>query len=125
MIKSNPEEFKKLETNPNESPFVMLNLLKFKSPGGAAAYNRYTKEASVFLKKVGGKVLYMGKANEMLNGEERWDFVLLVQYPSRKAFIQMINNPDYLKTHELRVEGTERAVLYVTDPVKIKDSAGK
>lgn len=120
VIKSNPEEFKKLAKNPVETPVVMLNLLKLNPQGGAGAYSRYTKEAGAFVEKVGGKVLYLGKANELLNGTETWDFVMLVQYPSRKAFLQMINDPEYLKVHENREKGLERAVLYATDAVKFK-----
>lgn len=123
MIKSNDEAFRSLAKNTREEPVVMLNLLKLKTQGGAAAYSRYTKEAGAFVEGVGGKVLYLGKANELLNGMETWDFVMLVQYPSRKAFIRMINNPEYLKIHEYREEALERAVLYATDPVKFRDLA--
>jgi len=121
MIKSNPDEFKRLARNPQENPVVMLNLLKFKGAEGQASYARYAKEAGQFVTAVGGKVLYLGKPDELLNGEERWDLLMLVQYPSRKAFIQMINNPDYLKTHQFREEGVEQAVLYATDPIKFKE----
>jgi hypothetical protein len=57
---------------------------------------------------------------ELLNGTEDWDIVMLVQYPSRKAFLKMANNPDYLKVHGFREEELEQAVLYATDPVKFK-----
>jgi uncharacterized protein (DUF1330 family) len=123
-IKSNDEEFRRFEKNSNQGPVVMLNLLKFK-PGGAADYVSYTKVAGRAVVDVGGKVLYMGKANELLNGDEAWDYVILIQYPSRKAFLQMINNPEYLKAHEYRLKACERAVLYATDPVKSIDPAGK
>ena len=119
-IQSNEDQFKRLDQNKNEEPFVMLNLLKFKKEGGKEAYFRYIKESGPFVEGVGAKVLYFGKANELLNGTEDWDIVMLVQYPSRKAFLQMANNPDYLKIHEYRAEALERAVLYATDPVKFK-----
>jgi hypothetical protein len=40
----------------------------------------------------------MGDAQLTLIGpsEESWDDVLLVEYPSRKAFIAMTSNPEYL-----------------------------
>jgi uncharacterized protein (DUF1330 family) len=120
-IKSNPDEFRKLAKNPGEGPVVMLNLLKFKGAEGQASYVRYTKEAGKFVDGVGGKVLYLGKPGELLNGEETWDLLMLVQYPSRKAFLSMANNPDYLKTHHFREEGLERAVLYATDPIQFKE----
>lgn len=121
MITSNPDEFNKLAANPGEGPVVMLNLLAFRGAQGQASYSRYTKEAGKFVEGVGGKVLYLGRPNELLNGEERWDLLMLVQYPSRQAFLSMINNPEYLKTHRFREEGVDRAVLYATDPIKFKE----
>ncbi len=120
-IQHNPDQFQALADNRNDAPFVMLNLLKFKAEGGREAYLRYIKESGPFVAGVGAKVLYFGKANELLNGTETWDIVMLVQYPSRKAFLQMANNPDYLKVHEYRAEALERAVLYATDPATYKD----
>jgi uncharacterized protein (DUF1330 family) len=99
----------------------MLNLLKFKKEGGREAYLRYIKESGPFVQGVGAKVLYFGKAKELLNGTETWDIVMLVQYPSRKAFLKMANDPDYLKVHEFREQALERAVLYATDPVHFKE----
>lgn len=119
-IESNEDQFKRLAENKNDEPFVMLNLLKFKKDGGKEAYFRYIKESGPFVESVGAKVLYFGKANELLNGTQDWDIVMLVQYPSRKAFLRMANNPDYLKVHEFREAALERAVLYATDPVKFK-----
>jgi len=119
-IESNEDQFKRLAENKNDEPFVMLNLLKFKKDGGKEAYFRYIKESGPFVESVGAKVLYFGKANELLNGTQDWDIVMLVQYPSRKAFLRMANNPDYLKVHEFREAALEQAVLYATDPVKFK-----
>jgi uncharacterized protein (DUF1330 family) len=119
-IMSNEDQFQVLADNTNEEPFVMLNLLKFKKEGGREAYFRYIKESGPFVEGVGAKMLYFGKAKELPNGTEDWDILMLVQYPSRKAFLKMANNPDYLKVHELRKEALERAVLYATDPVKFK-----
>jgi uncharacterized protein (DUF1330 family) len=120
-IKSNKDQFQEMAASANEEPFVMLNLLKFKKEEGREAYFRYIKESGTFVEGVGAKVLYFGKAKELLNGIETWDIVMLVQYPSRKAFLKMANNPDYLKVHEFREEALERAVLYATDPIKFKD----
>jgi hypothetical protein len=41
--------------------------------------------------------------------------VLLVRYPSRKAFIGMITNPGYQKEHEHRAAGVEEARLILSD----------
>jgi uncharacterized protein (DUF1330 family) len=120
-IRHNQDQFQALADSPNDAPFVMLNLLKFKKQGGREAYLRYIAQAGPFVESVGAKVIYFGKANELLNGTETWDVVMLVHYPSRKAFLQMANNPDYLKVHAHREEALERAVLYATDPAGYKD----
>ena len=121
-IQSNPDQFKALAAaaDSNENPFVMLNLLKFKKEGGRESYLRYIKASGPFVAGVGAKVLYFGKANELLNGTETWDVVMLVEYPSRKAFLEMANNPDYLKVHQYREDALERAALYATDPATYK-----
>jgi uncharacterized protein (DUF1330 family) len=119
-IENNKDQFQELAANVNEEPFVMLNLLKFKKEGGREAYFRYIKESGPFVEAVGAKVIYFGKPKELLQGKEDWNLLMLVQYPSRKAFLKMATNPDYLKVHEFRVEAVERAVLYATDPVKFK-----
>lgn len=124
-IISNNDQFKKIAASTNEEPFVMLNLLKFKKEGGREAYFRYIAESEPYVKGVGAEVLYFGKANELLNGTETWDIVMLVKYPSRKAFLQMANNPDYLKVHEHREQALERAVLYATDPIGFKEIVRK
>lgn len=124
-IQSNQDQFDALAENTNQNPFVMLNLLKFKNKEGRKAYLRYIAESGPFVKGVGAKVIYFGKANELVYGSETWDILMLVQYPSRKAFLEMANNPDYLKVHELREEALERAVLYATDPAEYQDILSK
>ena len=123
-ITSNPEQFKTLSTNPNHEPFVMLNLLKFKNKDGEQLYARYMREAAPFVRDVGAKVIYLGVPRELLNGEERWDLLMLVEYPSRQAFLKMTSDPDYLKVHQFREQALERAVLYATDPVRARALAG-
>ncbi len=119
-IESNQDQFKKLAASSSEEAFVMLNLLKFKKEGGRESYFQYIKESGPYVEAVGAKVIYFGIPNELLQGKEDWDVLMLVQYPSRKAFLQMTSDPGYLKAHEHRVDAVERAVLYATDPVKFK-----
>jgi uncharacterized protein (DUF1330 family) len=120
-VNMNVDQFKELLKNSNGGPVVMLNLLKFKARGGAASYARYAKEADKFVAGVGGKMIYLGKANELLNGNETWDVVMLVRYPSRKAFLKMANDPEYLKIHKYREEALEHAVLYATDEMGFRE----
>jgi uncharacterized protein (DUF1330 family) len=119
--KINIEQFKELFKNPNDKPFVMLNLLKFKKEGGRKSYARYLMEANRFVEEVGGKLLLFSQPKELLTGTETWDLLMLVQYPSRKSFLAMANNPEYLKIHSFREEALESAVLYATDEITPRD----
>lgn len=114
-IQSNLDQFEKLRQSQNEGPFTMLNLLKFKE-GGKTLYGQYLKGAYKFMKAIGGRLVFSGRPNELLNGNEDWDYIMLIEYPSRRAFLKMIDDPEYLKVHELREESVERAVLYAIDP---------
>lgn len=94
----------------DDEPVVMLNLLRFRdhasyaegSPhapcSGREAYARYGAVAVRHVQAVGGKPVWMGDAQLTLIGpaDEPWDEVLLVEYPSRKAFLTMASNPEYL-----------------------------
>jgi uncharacterized protein (DUF1330 family) len=117
----NAEQFKKLFKNSNEGPVVMLNLLKFKPEGGLASYGRYAMEVQKFMTEVGARMIFLSKAGELLIGHETWDVVMLVKYPSRKAFLKMTTNPGYLEIHKYREAAIERSVLYATDEMNARE----
>jgi uncharacterized protein (DUF1330 family) len=99
-------------------PVVMLNLLRFRD-GGRESYERYaTALETTFLPKYGAEVLYAGDGSTSLVAEsgQDWDAVLLVRYPSRSAFSQMVADPDYHEVTGLRTEALQEAVLQATVP---------
>jgi len=110
----------------------MLNLLKFKesagdgSGSGAEAYGRYGDAVVEMLEARGGKVLWSGRGEQILIGDpaEDWDAVLLVQYPSRQAFIEMVTTPAYDDAHEHREQGLERTVIVACSPGLDRIGAG-
>jgi uncharacterized protein (DUF1330 family) len=94
---------------------VMLNLLRFR-PEGRPSYESYAREIVPFLDAVGAHVVYLGDCSTALVAPEshRWDAVLLVHYPSRRAFSEMVANPDYQRITRLRTEALSDAVLQAT-----------
>ncbi len=95
-------------TTPDEKPIVMLNLLRFREQAdygeggrsgvsGQHAYATYSKAVMPLLFEVGGQPLWMGKARAgvIVPEGESWDEVLLVHYPSRRAFVRMVRSPAY------------------------------
>lgn len=92
---------------PEDGPFVMVNLLKFKPKAeyedgsdahlsGREAYGRYGEAVSKLVEELGGKVFYSGAVTGLLLGEveELWDMVALAQYPSLAAFQKMALSPE-------------------------------
>jgi uncharacterized protein (DUF1330 family) len=116
-IVPNDKALRSLASNPDEGKVVMLNLLKFKGEEGAKAYYHYIQNVSKILEELGASVVYAGKATELLVGDETWDAIILVEYPSRKVFVEMVNSPEYKKVHVDREQGLERTVLYATSPM--------
>jgi uncharacterized protein (DUF1330 family) len=105
-------------------PVVMLNLLKYRPDGGAEGYASYATAIQPFLDKVGAKLLYIGDTSTVLVGPEEhdWDCLLLVRYPSRAAFSEMVADPDYQAITGLRTEALSNAVLQATVPWTSADS---
>jgi uncharacterized protein (DUF1330 family) len=71
-----------------------------------------------FLTGVGATVLFAGDCSTRLvapDGHD-WDALLVVRYPSREAFLQMVTDPDYQVITRMRTEGLEAAVLQATQP---------
>ncbi len=114
----NNDELQKMMQQPDDNPVVMLNLLKFKTEtvngeSGKAVYQQYMKQAAPLLAKVGGRLVWKGTVeNYIVAGEsDRWDQVLLVEYPSRAAFLALVNMPAFQAIQALRSEALEDTVL--------------
>jgi uncharacterized protein (DUF1330 family) len=98
---------------------VMLNLLKFK-PGGEQRYlEGYASVAVPMIERCGGRILYAGRLAERAHDDDapEWDALILVEYPDRQAFIDMVNDPAYRVAHTHRAEAVQRALLRATDPI--------
>lgn len=120
-ITPNVEQFKALAqaAAKDNGPVVMLNLLKFKQGGGAREYGRYGDAARGMVERLGGRVIYVGRCDQVLIGDDAdgWDAIAVVEYPSRQAFIDMVARPDYQQAHEHREAGLERTALIATTPM--------
>ncbi len=106
-----------LAARPADAPVVMVNLLKFHADGGRESYARYAQEVVPHLQRVGGTVRYAGSAPTQVIGDGEkpwWDAILVVEYPSPAAFIDMVTNEDYLKIHDYRAAALDRGDLIAT-----------
>lgn len=95
---------KMAEGDPNES-VVMLNLLNYRDVAlegfgvdglsGRDAYGAYGKAFAELNPRFGGEPIWMGRALNTIIGDEDWDVVILVRYPTRQHFLDMMDDPDY------------------------------
>ena len=103
-----------------DRPIYMVNLLKFKDKAtypdkretnltGEEAYAIYGQEVRKHLEKVGAKPIFSGKVSRLMLGEveDLWDVVAIAMYPNRKAMLDMISDPEYIKSAQHRVAGLE------------------
>ena len=92
---------------PEDGPFVMVNLLKFKPKAqyadgsepdlaGAEAYMRYGRAVAQLVEALGGRIHYSGAVTGLMIGavDELWDAVALAEYPSLAAFKAMALSPE-------------------------------
>ena len=116
-LEPTPEQLEALAARPADAPVVMINLLQFRAEGGRENYLRYTQEVPPHLQRVGGAVRYVGGAPGVVIGEGEkpwWDAIIVVEYPSPAAFLDMVSNEEYLKVHEYRAAGLDRGDLIAT-----------
>lgn len=99
-----------------DAPVVMLNLLRFKPDGGRQRYEEYGAAVAPLLAKVGGRIVQAGAPAPALIGEDSWDLVALVEYPSRGAFLEMIGSSEYQAIGHLRTEALLKGELHPMDP---------
>ena len=109
-----------LEGTDEDGPFIMVNLLKFKPGGGAKQYRKYGEAMSRLIPKIGGKFIYNGRVIKKFVGEKDWHAVALVQYPSRKAFYDMLHSAEYQAIHPFREDGLEKTRVYATLPLTVE-----
>lgn len=111
-----PEQFAALAARPRDVPVVMVNLLKFK-PGGFEHYLQYGRELGPHLQRAGATIRYAGGDPGVVIGDgdrPSWDAIVIVEYPSPSAFIDMVTSDEYAKIHEHRAAALEYGGLIAT-----------
>lgn len=102
---------------PADQPLVMVNLLQFRQPDGLAHFQRYARGVGEQLAAVGARPLYGGTARAVVIGDSPrpwWDAILVVEYPSPAAFLQMVGEEAYGEVHVHRAATLERTELIAT-----------
>ena len=122
-LEPTPEQFEALAARPPDEPVGMVNLLQF-NDGGRTSYLRYARETGPHLQRVGGTVRYAGTSPSQIIGDSEkpwWDAIIVVEYPSPAAFLDMVTNEEYLKIHEYRANALDRGDLIATSTWTMAD----
>jgi uncharacterized protein (DUF1330 family) len=110
-------------------PIAMLNLLKFRDEAayedgrpsglsGAEAYQLYANAFREIMEPRGVRVLYSGGVRGLLIGEgdDLWDAVAIIQYPSTAIMLEMLRDEDYQRAQQHRAAGLEGQLLIECGP---------
>ena len=92
----------------DDGPVYMTNLFKFREHAeyqdgretdltGIEAYQLYGAQTSKQVAAIGGRVLHSSQIIGLIVGdvEELWDAVAIVEYPSIKAFMNMVDSDEW------------------------------
>jgi uncharacterized protein (DUF1330 family) len=111
------EQFQRLLADDDGRPVVMLNLLRFKpvadepdeGSSGEEAYRRYAEAMVPFVESKGGRVIWTGRVTSQVigRGGEEFHTIALVEYPSRKAFVEIAMDPFVAEIGRHRSAGLE------------------
>jgi uncharacterized protein (DUF1330 family) len=114
-----------LKDLPDDGPVTMVNLMRFRersvdgNGSGWDAYLRYSALAIKLIKAQGGTIIWTGEAQVVALGvpeAHRWDYVALVRYPSRAAFIEMMTSAEYGVANVERENGcADHAIVAVRE----------
>jgi uncharacterized protein (DUF1330 family) len=118
------EQLEALLASPEQGPVVMLNLLRFKARAsapdegltGQEAYQRYATAMRGIVEGRGGRFLWMGRVDEQVIGEGAEGFAMaaLVEYPSRRVFVEIATSPEVNAIGVHRAAGLEGQWLIAT-----------
>ena len=119
-----PRQIEELMKGPDDSPVVMVNLLSFKERAdganagvdGVDAYMRYAENMRKFVESKGGRFIWSGRVDSMVIGESETDFsvIALVEYPNRKAFIEIATSAHVREIGKDRADGLAGQWLIAT-----------
>jgi len=119
LARVNPSKasLQQLAEQPDDTPVIMLNLLRFRPRGDATIYSMYGREAAPEVEKVGSFVGYYGAViadlDPALGFDASYDAVVMPVYHRRGSYLQLQHSSIYQLVIPYRSAGTSRRTLYV------------
>ena len=109
-----PEQLAAIAADTRDGAVVMLNLVKYLQPDGRDEYLVYSRGFIPLLKRCGGTILWAGDVTGVALGDDDaddWDYAVLVQYPDRQAFVDVMTSDEYAAINVHRRAGLSRHVI--------------
>lgn len=130
-----PDQFRAFRDDPHPGPIAQVNLLKYRvraeyaehdpefgsDEPGSVAYRRYADAFAAAAESVGATCLLVGDVERYFIGNGDWDGVLVMHFPNRAAFIEMLNHPEYRSMSRHRDAGLLCQELLTTRPAPPAD----
>ena len=134
MATTEPTEtqLREITETDQESSFDMINLIKYRPTAiyesaadnaigrsGREAYQEYGLVAFPTISGMGGSLVYKGTCDHQFVGDEsqNYDDLIIVRYPSRRAYLEMFNSTEYQEAIKHRKAGLEYRVLHESTPL--------
>lgn len=108
LAPSSPEQLAQFAEPGPDGPIYMVNLLKFKERAeyadgretdltGAQAYAIYGAAVVALVAEHGGRPVFAGDVNWLMLGQadDLWDQIAIVEYPNRRALMEMAMSDAY------------------------------
>ena len=118
LARVNPSKvaLQQLADQPDDTPIIMLNLLRFRPRGDATIYSLYGKEAGPEVAKVGSFIGYYGGVitdlDPALDFDSSYDAVVMPVYHRRDSYLSLQRSSIYQLVIPYRTAGTSRRTLY-------------
>lgn len=113
------DQVEAFRNHPHEAKIWMLNLLRFANSEGRDSYQRYVEAVKVLVEDRGGSILLRSRGEATMIGPDTWDEVLVIEYPSRSAFLGMVSSEEYRAIAHFRQDAIEDSRLYMTSEMPI------
>jgi len=119
LARVNPTQasLQQLAEQPDKTPVIMLNLLRFRPRGDATIYSMYGREAAPEVERVGSFIGYYGAVisdlDPILGFDASYDAVVMPVYHRRESYLALQRSSVYQLVIPYRSAGTSRRTLYV------------
>ena len=108
------DQLQRFLASTDDGPVVMINLLRYADRAtdgsdrtGREAYGEYGAAVIPMVMARGGSIELMGEVapSFIAPTDEEWNDVVLIRYPNRAAFIDMISSEEYRAVQHHRTAG--------------------